>query len=125
MIRFVIALVPHQRSLATSTTAPSSRTDSILYGPDEGKRLRTSSWLRPGLRSHVEFHSRAICSTADTLLLSNAAVTSMCSCSAITCDGISDVAVNSWEWSTTLRSGMNDTRAFFCPAVHSMLAMST
>ncbi|CFS62792.1 Uncharacterised protein [Mycobacterium tuberculosis] len=73
----------------------------------------------------MEFHSRAICSTADTLLLSNAAVTSMCSWSAITCDGISDVAVNSWEWSTTLRSGMNDTRAFFCPAVHSMLAMST
>ncbi|SGO32781.1 Uncharacterised protein [Mycobacterium tuberculosis] len=59
------------------------------------------------------------------MLLSNAAVTSMCSWSAITCDGISDVAVNSWEWSTTLRSGMNDTRAFFCPAVHSMLAMST
>ncbi|CNN14388.1 Uncharacterised protein [Mycobacterium tuberculosis] len=42
------------------------------------------------------FHSLAICSTTDSLLASNAAVTSTLSWSAMTCDGINDVAVNSW-----------------------------
>ncbi len=42
------------------------------------------------------FHSLAICCTSSPLLLSRAAVTSTWSRSAITCDGIIDVAVNSW-----------------------------
>ena len=42
------------------------------------------------------FHSRAIWSTTDAFLASSAAVTSTFSWSAMTCDGINDVAVNSW-----------------------------
>src|ERR1700756_428807 len=96
VIRLVIGLGPHQRSLATSATAPPSRIDWILYGPDDGKRFTTSSALRPGLMSHVVFHSFAICCTTCALLLSSAAVTSTFSWSAMTCDGIIEVAANSW-----------------------------
>src|SRR5208337_2275993 len=92
VIRLVIALGPHHRSLATSTIAPPSRMDSILYGPDDGKRLRSM----PGLTSQMVFHSFAICCTNGALLLSSAAVTSIWSWSAMTCDGIIEVAVNSW-----------------------------
>ncbi|OUZ03952.1 hypothetical protein B0172_01724 [Mycobacterium avium subsp. paratuberculosis] len=42
------------------------------------------------------FHSLAICATSGALWLSRAAVTSTLSWSAMTCDGISVVAVNSW-----------------------------
>lgn len=42
------------------------------------------------------FHSFAICCTSGALWLSSAAVTSTLSWSAMTCEGISEVAVNSW-----------------------------
>src|ERR1700722_18489461 len=91
VIRLVIARGPHQRSLATNTTAPPSRIDSILYGPDDGKRLTST----PGLWSQVVFHSFAICATTAPLLPNSAAVTSTLSWSAMTCDGIIVVALNS------------------------------
>ena len=42
----------------------------------------------------------------------------------MTCDGIIDVAANSWPKSTNARSWANDTRAFFCPGAQSTEAMS-
>src|SRR6185295_3839573 len=87
----VSGLAPHHLSLATSSTAPSLVTDWILYGPDDGNRLRS----RSGVRFQVLFHTWAIRSTVGPSLLSNAVVTSSPSSSAITCDGIIDVATNS------------------------------
>jgi hypothetical protein len=40
------------------------------------------------------------------------------------CDGIIDVAVNSWPKSTNPRFWPNVTRAFFCPGAQSTEAMS-
>src|SRR5262245_10785336 len=91
VIRFVTGLAPHQRSLATSTTAPSECTESSLYGPDDGNRLMSM----PGLRSQVVFHTFAMRSIVAPSLFWNAAVVSVPSSSAITCDGIIDVAENS------------------------------
>src|SRR5215211_2125570 len=116
----VTGFAPHHLSLATSTTAPSLVTESILYGPDDGNRLRSRSGFRP----QVLFHTAAMRSTVGPSLLLMAVVTSMPSSSAITCDGIIDVAANSWPKSTNARSGANDTRAFFCPGAQSTDAMS-
>ena len=42
----------------------------------------------------------------------------------MTCDGIIDVAVNSWPKSTNPRSWAKVTRAFFCPGAQSTDAIS-
>ena len=42
----------------------------------------------------------------------------------MTCDGIIDVAANSWPKSTNPRSWANVTRAFFCPGAQSTDAIS-
>jgi hypothetical protein len=91
VIRWVTGLAPHHRSLATRTTAPSDRTESSLYGPDDGNRFTST----PGLRSQVVFQVCAIRSTVGPSLFWIAAVTSVPSSSAITCDGIIVVAENS------------------------------
>src|ERR1700752_793993 len=94
--RLVIGLAAHQRSFATSTTAPPSNTDSILYGPDDGKCLAMVPDSMPGLRSHVVFHSCAMRPMAVKSWLITAEVTSIPSSSAMTCDGIIVVAANNW-----------------------------
>ncbi len=94
VIRLVMGLAPHQRSLATSTTAPWGSTESILYGPADGNRLSASPFM-PGLRSQVVFQASAMRWTAAGSPLCSAWVTSTPSASAMTCDGIIDVAVNS------------------------------
>src|SRR6185437_17025528 len=94
--RLVIGLAPHHLSLATRTTAPPSNTDSILYGPDDGKCLATTPDSVPGLRFQVVFHVCAMRAMTGALLPSSDAVTSTPSSSAITCDGRIAVAVNSW-----------------------------
>src|SRR5581483_2503997 len=92
-IRLVTGLVAHQRSLVTSTTDPSERTESILYGPDDGNHRG----LMPGFKSHIEFHASAIRATTGASLFCRAEVTSTPNKSASTCDGIIVVAVNSCE----------------------------
>ncbi len=92
MIRLVIGLVPHHRSLAVSTTAPSASTESILYGPDDGNRLVSMS----GFSSQMVFHASAMRDTAAGSPPSSVVVTSRPSSSPMTWDGISDVAVNNW-----------------------------
>src|SRR3954469_21878981 len=119
----VSGLAPHHLSLATSTTAPSLVTDSILYGPDDGNRLRSISLLSV----QVLFHTWAMRSTAGPSLLAIADVTPASprpSSSAMTCDGIIDVAANNWPKSMNPRSCANETRAFFCPGAQSTDATS-
>src|SRR6478735_6869601 len=55
VILLVTGFAPHHLSLATSTTAPSSLTDSTLYGPDDGNFFTSSS----GVRFQVVFHACA------------------------------------------------------------------
>src|SRR5215203_2795446 len=121
VILLVAGLAPHHLSLATSTTEPSLLTASILYGPEDGNRSGSKS---SALRFQVLFHTPAMRSTAGPSLLSSAVVTSMPSSSEMTCDGIIDVAANSWPKSTNPRSCANVTRAFFCPGAQSTEAMS-
>src|SRR5271169_312668 len=96
VIRLVIGLAPHQRSFATRTTAPPSNTDSILYGPDDGKCLAMEPGSVPGVRSHVMFHSCAMRPIDGSSLRISAPVTSIPNSSAMACDGIVVVAENSW-----------------------------
>ena len=62
------------------------------------------------------FHAWAILATTGSSLGCSASVTSTRRSSAITCDGIIVVAVNSWEKSANWRFGLNVTRAFFARA---------
>src|SRR5947209_19100476 len=97
--RLVIGLPPHHLSLATRTTAPPSNTDSILYGPADGKCLATAPGSVPGLRFQVVFHSCAMRAMTGPLLPKRADVTLPSgppSSSAMTCDGMTVVAVKSW-----------------------------
>src|ERR1700709_2270171 len=97
--RLVIGLPPHHLSLATRTTAPPSNTDSILYGPLDGKCLATTPDSVPGLRFQVVFHSCAMRAMTGPLLPKSADVTLASgtpSSPAITCDGMIEVAVNNW-----------------------------
>ena len=90
--RWIAGRAPHQRSLATSVTAPSGSTESILNGPDEGKRVRSLSTFR----SQMVFQASAIRATATGSPLWMPAVTSTPRASPITWDGMIDVAVNNW-----------------------------
>ena len=70
------------------------------------------------------FHACAMRSMFGPSLLMIAAVTSMPSSSAMTCDGIIEVAANSCPKSTSARSAANDTLARFCPGAQSTVAIS-
>ena len=121
--RRVTGLAPHHLSLATSTTAPSLVTASSLYGPEDGKRFRSSS----PLRFQVVFQAAAMRSIVGPSPAYSAVVTPPSptpSSSAMTCAGIIDVAANSWPKSTNARSCANVTRAFFCPGAQSTAATS-
>ena len=95
VIRSVIGAAPHHRSLAVSTTAPESSTDSIRYGPEDGNLLSVSASI-PGLRSQVVFQASATRPISARSPPCRALVTSRPSWSAMTWEGITEVAVNNW-----------------------------
>src|SRR5215210_215875 len=70
VILLVTGFAPHHLSLATSTTAPSSPTESSLYGPDDGNRFTS----RLGVRFQVVFHAAAMRSMFGPSLLMMAVV---------------------------------------------------
>src|SRR6188472_349743 len=78
-ILLVTGFAPHHLSFATSATAPSSLTESSLYGPDDGKRFRSI----PGVRFQVLFQACAMRSMLGPSLLMMALVTSTPSSSAM------------------------------------------
>ncbi len=94
LIVAVTGLGPHHLSFATRTTAPSEVTSSSLYGPDDGNRFRSMS----GDRFQMVFQALAMRSMVGPSPACRAVATAPSptpSSSAMTCDGIIEVAANS------------------------------
>src|ERR1700712_3211633 len=86
---------PHHLSFATRTTAPSEVTSSSLYGPDDGKRLRS----RSGDRFQMVFQdlaTRSMVGPSPACRAVAPAPSPRPRSSAMTCDGIIEVAAKSW-----------------------------